>query len=76
MSITATKLELAKQLLNTNDKSIINYIKAIFETQSNWYEELPEEIKVSVQRGLKESEKGETVPHAQVMKKYSKWLKK
>ena len=77
MNIATTKLELAKQLLNTNNKSIINYIKAIFETQSSdWWEELPDKVKVSVLRGLKQSEKGETIPHNQVMKKYSKWLKK
>ncbi len=77
MSIATTKVELAKRLLNTNNKSIINYIKAIFETQStDWWEELPDEVKASIEKGLKQSEKGETIPHTQVMKKYSKWLKK
>ncbi len=77
MNIAVTKLELAKRLLDTNDKAIINHIKAIFSTQSeDWWEELPTDIKASVTRGLKQSENGQTIPHNQVMKNYKKWLKK
>ncbi len=46
MNIAATKLELVKRLLNTEDKDIINYIKAIFETrEENWWDELPASVK-------------------------------
>ena len=77
MNIALTKLELAKQLLNTNDKDIINHIKAVFSTRTeDWWEELPDEIKLSVEKGLKQSESGQTIPHEQVMKRYKKWLKK
>ena len=77
MSVSETKIELATQILNTNDKEIINYIKAIFSNQSkNWWEELADEIKASVDRGLKQAALRQTLPHSQVMKKYSKWLKK
>ena len=77
MNIGATKLEIAKQLLDTNDKDLINHIMAIFSTrEENWFEELPDEIKASVKRGLKQSKEGNTIPHAEVMKKYKKWLKK
>ncbi len=77
MNVTAVKLELAKRLLNTNDKNIINYLKAIFDTQKqNWWDELPAEIKLSVERGLKQSANGETIPHDDMKKRYQKWLKK
>jgi hypothetical protein len=77
MNIASTKIDLAKKLLATNDKDLINYIKAIFSTQSeDWWETLPEEIKNSVNKGLKQAESGHTIPHSQVMKKYKKWLKK
>jgi len=77
MNIAATKIELVSKLLKTEDKELINYIKAIFSTQpKDWWEELPAPIKDSVTRGLKQAEKGETIPHARVMKKYEKWLKK
>lgn len=76
MSIAITKVELAKRLLNTNDKAIINQIKAIFDSNSDaWFEELPNEIKKQVVRGIHEADQGEGTSHEEVMKKYKKWLK-
>ncbi len=77
MNIATIKLDLAKKIIDTNDKEIIGYIKAIFEGQSdNWFEELPADVQASFERGLAQSERGEGRPHAEVMKKYKKWLKK
>jgi predicted transcriptional regulator len=77
MSIAITKVELAKRLLDTNDKGIINQIKAIFESHSeNWWDELPDEIRNEVEKGIREADRGEGIPHDQAMKKYSKWLKR
>ncbi len=77
MNIAITKLELAKKLLETNDKDIINHIKAVFSTRTeSWWEELPDEIKLSIEKGLEQSDSGQTIPHKEVMKRYGKWLKK
>ena len=77
MNLAITKLQLVKKLLGTNDKGIINHMKAVFATQDeSWWEELPDEIKLSVEKGLKQSESGQTIPHEEVMKRYGKWLKK
>jgi hypothetical protein len=77
MDLAVTKIELAKKLLNTNDKDLINYIKSIFSTQSGeWWDELPADVKASIERGLKQADKGEGIPHSEVMKKYKKWLRK
>jgi len=73
MSTATIKLDLAKKIMDTNDKELIGYIKAIFDGQSeNWFEELPVDVQASVERGLAQSEKGEGRPHAEVMKKYKK----
>lgn len=37
--------------------------------------EYPEEIRLSVEKGLREIAEGKTVPHEEVMKKFKKWLK-
>ena len=77
MSIATTKLELAKKLIDTDDVSIINHIKAIFETRTdNWFDELNEDVKVLVKQGISEAEKGEGKSHSEVMKDLKKWLKK
>ena len=51
--------------------AIVNQIKT-----ENWWAELPIAIKLSIKSGLKQSERGETIPHEEVMKRYKKWLKK
>lgn len=77
MSIAITKVELAKRLLETNDIGIINHIKAVFESHTtDWWEELPDEVRDRVEKGIREADRGEGISHDQVMKKYSKWLKR
>lgn len=78
MSIASLKTDLAQKILNTNDKGIIDHIKAIFDThpEVNWFEELPEDVKISVKQGIKEADRGEGTPHTLVMKRVRKWVKK
>ena len=72
-----TKVELIKQLLNTNNTALIKHIKALFETQDvDLWDEMPDEIKQSVERAINQADKGEIKSHSDVMKKYKKWLKK
>ena len=35
---------------------------------------LPDYQKKSIERGLRQNDKGETKPHEEVMKKFKKWL--
>lgn len=77
MNIATAKVDLVKRILNTDDKEIITYIKTIFDSQpDNWFQELPESVQASVERGLKQSQKGEGRAHAEVMKQYKKWVRK
>jgi predicted transcriptional regulator len=39
---------------------------------SDFWDELSDHVKGSVDRGLKQSAAGETIPHEEVMKKFSK----
>lgn len=69
MSLATTKLELVQRLLKTDDKNVIKYIKAIFDShEENWLEELPEEVKKSVTKGLEDAKNGKVTPHAEVRK--------
>jgi hypothetical protein len=67
----------ARKILNTSDSEVIQHIKAAFESSTDdWYDHLPGKIKQSVAIGLSQSANGETIPHAEVMKKYKKLLGK
>jgi len=57
-------------------KAVLTVVKTFAEDEVDLWDEMPDEIKESVKKGLAESEKGLGKPHAEVMKKYRKWLKK
>jgi predicted transcriptional regulator len=78
MSFDTIKLDLAKKIIDTQNKGIINHIKAIFDThpEANWFESLPDDVRASVEQGIKEADRDEGTPHAEVMKKFKKWLKR
>jgi hypothetical protein len=78
MSFDTIKLDLAKKIIDTQNKGIINHIKAIFDThpEANWFESLPDDVRASVEQGIKEADRVEGTPHAEVMKKFKKWLKR
>lgn len=76
-NLDSIKLDLAKKIIETDDQELIGYIQSLFETKSdNWFEELPADVQASVDIGIAQSERGEGRPHAEVMEKYKKWLKK
>ena len=77
MNLAATKIELAQQILNTDDISLIKEIKALLSRhESNWWEELPDEVKKSIKVSLKQIERGETIPHKDAMKRIKEWSRK
>ena len=77
MNLTTQKREIARRLLATKDKNIVNHFKAVLDTRSDdWWDSVPDEIKKSIEKGLIESEARKLIPHAKVMKRFKKWLKK
>jgi predicted transcriptional regulator len=68
MDLQAEKIELVKLLLETESSEVINEIKAVFKRQGNdFYDDLPQHVKDSIEKGLKEIEQGEIYEHATVM---------
>jgi predicted transcriptional regulator len=40
----------------------------------DWWDDLSEAAKASIERGLQDAKNGQLTPHDEVMKKYGKWL--
>ena len=77
MNISVTKVELAKNLLDTNSEVILKHVKAVLNSyKTDLWDDLSEVQKQSVITARKQLEKGEGKAHADVMKKYKKWLSK
>ncbi len=76
--MTATELlrnSIKKQIDIADEKSlkIIQAVLSINE-ETDWWDELSPNAKASLEQGLKDAKEGKLTPHADVMKKYKKWL--
>lgn len=77
MNIQAEKIEFVKTILSIDNKHILKQLKAVLEGyETDLWDELPDEVKASALRGMKQAENGKYKTHDEVMKKYKKGLKK
>ena len=77
MNIAQSKIELTQQLLATNDPAIIKHLQAVFATQDHdLWDDMPKALQESIDKGLAQADNRQLKSHDEVMKKYSKWLKK
>ena len=60
---------MVKLLLETENHEIINEIKAIFKKRGNdFYDDLPQDVKDSIEKGLTDIEAGDVYDHDWVIK--------
>lgn len=79
MSTADKKLSLLRMIMESEDDSfitkMINFGLSIGKSNTkDWAEDLPENVKAGIMKGLEQSENGESVPHevvlAQMKEKY------
>ena len=77
MDIQTEKIELAKLVLNTNDKVLIDKIMALFkEKEEDWWDELPATVKAGINESIGQANRGEFISYDDVKKEVSALLKK
>jgi len=67
------KLELIEWLTRLNAIDTLKYLKIIKETRTghkDWWDDLTEQQRLGIQRGLKDIDEGRIVSHSDVKKKY------
>jgi len=69
MDLKAEKLELIQWLAQLTDENIIAKIRNLRNEKTDWWDEISEEERSSIQVGLEELERGEGVSHETVVKK-------
>jgi len=42
--------------------------------QADWWDTISEEERAEIEQGIAEADRGELIPHEEVMAKYKKWL--
>ena len=76
--MTATeklRIDVKRQIDSADEKSL-KMVHAMLEAEEehDWWDDLSDAAKASIERGLKDAEEGKLTPHHEVMKKYKKWL--
>jgi predicted transcriptional regulator len=68
MNIAMEKAEVLKRFEKVHDPSLIKAIKNLLDFGLSKQEAEDEALEASIDRGLRESMRGETIPHEQAMK--------
>ncbi len=70
MNLQTRKLELVQMILNTDRPNLLEKVSQILkqEQEADWWDELPESVQQAIEAGIKEADRGETIPHEEVMK--------
>ncbi|MGZ3776187.1 MAG: hypothetical protein ACXVI9_00925 [Mucilaginibacter sp.] len=75
MDIRAEKIDLVRRLLDTDDKSILQEVKNVFEShEKDFWNDLPQHVKDGIARSKQQADAGILTSHEEVMKKYVKYL--
>ena len=68
MNIEAEKIELLKLILETESEAVIQEIKGVFKRQeTDFWNELPDSVKESINRGLADVEANRVYDHESTM---------
>jgi hypothetical protein len=73
MTNEAIKLELIEWLSKLDDDETIKYLKVVKDSKSknsDWWDDLTNEQKDGIERGLRDIDNGQVTPHEDVKKKY------
>ena len=74
-NIESKKLALIQWITSLNDVSMIDKILELKQKETkDWWNEISDEEKESIEKGLSDAESGKLKPHSEIRKKYEKWL--
>jgi len=76
MNLDSEKVKIIDWIASLTDESIIARIKLLKENpkETDWWDEISEAEKASIERGMADAKAGRIVPHEEVRKKYEQWL--
>lgn len=76
MNLQAKKLELVQLIINTKKPLTLKKVEEVLksEKEQDWWDTISDEERAEIEQGLAEADRGEVIPHEEVMAKYKKWL--
>ena len=75
LNIEEKKLALIQWLSGIDDPQLIDSIMKLKDReQADWWDQVSEAEKASIEKGLADAESGKLEPHSTARKRYEKWL--
>jgi predicted transcriptional regulator len=76
MNLDSEKVKIINWIASLTDESMIVKIKLLKDhpTETDWWDEISEAEKASIERGLEDIKAGRVIDHSEVKKLYEKWL--
>jgi len=70
MNLQAKKLELVQLIINARKPLTLKKVEEVLknEKESDWWDEISDAERQSIEKGLAEADKGKLIPHAEVMR--------
>jgi len=71
------KKQVKKFIENASEKDL-KLIYNLFEInkKEDWWDEISKDHQKQIKQAIAEADRGNTIPHAEMVKRYRKWLKK
>ncbi len=78
MSITKIRRDIQKIVDQIDDKEVLElYLKLLAREavkQEDFWDALSNDAKKAIEEGIRQADKGQLIPHAEMKKTYRKWL--
>ena len=70
------KIEIIKWVTNLKDSAALEKLRMLRTSpkKKDWWDEISEEEKIAIERGLADVKQGKVKPHKEAKKLYEKWL--
>ena len=74
MNVEATKLDILQTIVNSTDANLLTELQQFLKSrETDWFDQLLPSQQQDVMDGIAEADRGETTPHKEVVKRFSKW---
>lgn len=78
MDVIELRTDLHNMIDKISDSNILSAVKTLLSgktaAQTDWWDTISDEERAEIEQGLAEADRGEVIPHEEVMEKYKKWL--
>ena len=78
MDVIELRADLHNMIDKISDSNVLIAVKTLLSgktiKQADWWNTISEEERKEIMQGLAEADRGELIPHDEVMAKYKKWL--